>query len=53
MAKKRKKKGPKKAWARVTRAQAVRLGLTFGEVGCELGLSKATLRKARKSLKNK
>ena len=48
MAKKKgKKKGPKRAWTRVTRSQAVKLGISFGEVGCELGLNKAALRKAR------
>ena len=48
MAKKGKKKGPKKAWARVTKAQAIQAGLTFGETGCELGLTKYALRAARR-----
>ena len=52
MAKKR-KKGPKRAWALVTRSQAIRCGIDFGEVGCPLRLSPAELRKARRKLKRK
>ena len=46
MAKKRKK--AKKAWAMITRAQAIRAGIDFGRTGCSLGLGPAELRKARR-----
>ena len=48
-----KKKGPKRAWALVTRAQAISAGIDFGETGCPLGLSPYELRQARKRRKKK
>lgn len=53
MARKKRRKKAKRAWALVTRTQAILCGIDFGEVGCPLGLSPQKLREARKRLKKR
>lgn len=50
---KKKRARSKRAWAMITKAQAIRAGIDFGRVGCSLGLSPAELRKARRKVGKK